>query len=262
MLSPSTPEAPPGAVAYDRVGSGPPLVLLHPLGADRSAWKPVLDVLAARRELIVPDLPGFGDSPPLSGGDPDPAALARAIAALLDALGVERPHVAGNSLGAWVALEYALAGRAGSVTAIAPAGLWPQPLAPKPAVARAAARAALPLLPLLFRSPVARRAALSSTIAHPERVPRGDALHLVRAYARAPGFDAVNAAMRAGRFTGLDRLRVPVTLAWAEHDRLVEPPASVPGGVRSVVLRDCGHLAMWDDPAQVAEVLLAGSSER
>jgi pimeloyl-ACP methyl ester carboxylesterase len=67
--------------------------------------------------------------------------------------------------------------------------------------------------------------------------------------------------MRAGRFEGIERIRVPVTLAWPQFDRLVGPPRHLPPRVRSVVLRDCGHVPMWDDPEQVAQVLLAGSAE-
>jgi len=185
--------------------------------------------------------------------------LARAVAAHVAALGLERPHVAGNSLGGWVALELALAGAVRSVTAIAPAGLWPEPLVPRRSQARALARALRPALPLLMRSERGRRAALAATIAHPERVPARAALQLVRAYANAPGFEAANAGMRAGRFTGMGRIPVPVTLAWPELDRLVGRPRALPPGVHEVVLRGCGHMPTWDDPAQVAALLLAGS---
>ena len=101
--------------------------------------------------------------------------------------------------------------------------------------------------------------ALAGVVAHPERVPAAAAAHLVRAFATAPGFDAANDAMRAGRFPHLGDLRVPVTLAWPDHGRLVGRPQSLPSSVRSVTLRDCGHLPTWDDPEQVARVLLAGS---
>ena len=99
-----------------------------------------------------------------------------------------------------------------------------------------------------------------ATVAHPDRVPRADALRLVRTYGAAPGFVDVNAAMRAGRFEGLERIRVPVTLAWPDRDRVVKRPAHVPGNVRTLELRDCGHVPMWDDPRQVARALLEGSS--
>jgi pimeloyl-ACP methyl ester carboxylesterase len=252
-------------IAYERRGAGPPLVLIHPLGADRHVWSPVIDLLTAERETIALDLPGFGESPPLAsanGSPPDPQALAQAVHDFLThELGLDRPHVAGNSLGGWVALELALAGRASSVTAISPAGLWAQPLPPKPSPGRAIARAAAPILPAVLATEAGRRTVLAATVAHPERVPANEALRLVRTYAAAPGYGAVNDAMRAGRFQGLDRIRVPVTLGWPDRDRLVGPPRRLPPGVRSVILRDCGHLPFWDDPGQVAQLLLEGSAQ-
>jgi pimeloyl-ACP methyl ester carboxylesterase len=250
------------AIAFERRGAGEPLVLIHPLGGDRHVWDPVLDLLAPDRDVIALDLPGFGGSPALDGGSPPtPAALAASVHDFLTGdLGLDRPHVAGNSLGGWVALELALADRARSVTAVAPAGLWARALGPRPTPGYTFARAALPALPLLLASRRARRLALAATVAHPDRVPPRDAVHLVQAYASASGYVAVNEAMRAGRFTALDRIRVPLTLAWPDHDRLVARPPRLPPHARNVVLRDCGHLPMWDDPAQVAALLLDGSA--
>lgn len=250
------------SLAFDRSGSGPPLLLLHPLGADRRVWDPVIDRLASEREVIAIDLPGFGGSRPLRGGPPTPARLADAVASFAREIGVDTPHVAGNSLGGWVALELALYHQVRSVTAIAPAGLWAAPLTPKRGIARGIAKATLPLMPGLLRTPRGRRAALLATVAHPERVPPEQALALVRAYASAPGFRAVNDAMRANVFTGLERIRVPVTLAWPQYDRLVRRPAHLPPTVRNVSLSDCGHVPMWDDPARVARVLVSGSAPR
>jgi pimeloyl-ACP methyl ester carboxylesterase len=107
-----------------------------------------------------------------------------------------------------------------------------------------------------------RRLALGATMAHPERVPPREALRLVRAYAAAPGYDTVNAAMRAGRFEGLDQIDVPLTFGWPDRDRLVARPGRLPSSARNVVLHDCGHVPMWDSPDQVADLLLAGSVER
>jgi pimeloyl-ACP methyl ester carboxylesterase len=246
------------ALGIDRSGSGPALVLLHPLGGDRHVWAPVAHVLSAHRDVIAVDLPGFGDSAPCDG-EPTPRALGEAIDAGIRALGITEYDVAGNSLGGWVALELGLAERARSVTAIAPAGLWSRALPPRRSQARRAARAALPLLPLLSLTPRLRARSLSLFAAHPERIPPPEARRLIRAYATAPGFDAVNDAMRAGFFTGLERMPVPTTLAWPEHDRLVAPPRRIPAGVRTEVLTGCGHLPMWDDPRQVADLLLKGS---
>jgi pimeloyl-ACP methyl ester carboxylesterase len=230
------------------------LVLIHPLGADRHIWDPVLPFLDG--DVRAVDLPGFGAEPPLRD---ERSVTPRELAeALHERLGLEAYDVAGISLGGWVALELALAGWARSVTAIAPAGMWAQPLAPKRSTARVAARALGPVLPTLLRTERGKRAALVGTMAHPERVPYAAALRIVRSYADAPGFEAANTGMRAGRFTGLDDITVPLTLAWPEHDRLVGRPRHVPEHAQEFVLHGCGHMPTYDDPEAVARVLRAG----
>lgn len=251
------------SVAYDRAGHGPPLVLLHPLGGDRRVWDPVLPHLTGSHEVITVDLPGFGESAPLPAGiPPTPRALAEALAAELTALGIERPRVAGNSLGGWVALELALAGGASAVTGIAPAGLWPEPLVPKASIAHRLVRAGLPLIgPATAIAPL-RSLLLRGSVAHPRRVPSADAARLLRAYALAPGFIEVNNAMRARRFEGLERIRVPVTLVWPERDRLVRRPRWVPDRIRNLDLPDAGHIPMWDAPEAVAAILRGPATDR
>ncbi len=250
-------------IAYDRAGGGPALVLLHPLGADRHVWDPIVPRLAEHRDVVTIDLPGFGESPALTATTPTPVALAEAVAVTVARLGIDRPHVAGNSLGGWVALELGLSGAAASVTAIAPAGLWPEPLVPKAGLAHRLAHALLGVAEPMASTRAGRRLLLSGTVAHPGRVPAADAAHLVRAYALAPGFTAVNDAMRAGRFGSLERIRCPVTLAWPDHDRLISRPVWIPDQVRDVVLSDAGHIPIWDAPEQVVALLLeAGGTPR
>jgi pimeloyl-ACP methyl ester carboxylesterase len=244
-----------------RRGGGEALVLLHPLGGELVVWEPVLDRLAAERDVIAPDMPGFGGSAPLSDGvPPTPQALARAVADFMDELGLADAHVAGNSLGGWVALELARMRRARSVAALSAAGFWTRPLGPRPGIqTRTLGRVLLPAMPAIVASARGRRLVLGGKVAHPERVPRQAALRLVKAYVTAPGFGGANAAMRSGVFSGIEEIEVPVTLAWGELDRVVRPPKRSPPGVRTVVLRGCGHVPMWDDPEQVASVLLEAS---
>jgi pimeloyl-ACP methyl ester carboxylesterase len=179
------------------------------------------------------------------------------VAQRLESLGVSRPHVVGNSLGGWVGLELGLSGVAGRVTAIAPAGLWPEPLVPKQGIAHRVGRVLLPVLGRVAASRQGRSLLLSGAVAHPGRVPPAEAAHLVRAYALAPGFTAVNDAMRAGRFEGLERIRCPVTLVWPDHDRLIQRPVWVPDRIDNVVLSDSGHVPVWDAPDALVEILLA-----
>ena len=92
-------------------------------------------------------------------------------------------------------------------------------------------------------------------------MPAADAVHLIRAYARAPGFIAVNDAMRARTFAALDRVACPVTLIWPEHDGLVEPPAWLPAQVRSETLADAGHIPTWDAPAELVRLIVAAETD-
>jgi pimeloyl-ACP methyl ester carboxylesterase len=250
-------------IAFDRSGTGQPLLLIHGLGGERHIWEPTFEHLTGVRDVIRVDLPGFGESPVVPKGEQaTPWALAAVIAAQLDELGLERVHVAGNSLGGWVALELAKAGRALSVTGIAPAGLWSAPLVRKPYVMRGVAKGLQPVLPLLLGGAGVRRFALLGSVAHPERIPREAATRIALAYARSPGFVNASDNMRANHFTGGERIRVPATMAWCEHDRLIARPRRLPFPARETVLADCGHVPMYDDPVAVARVLLAGSADR
>lgn len=99
-------------VQYRHGGAGAPLTLLHGSGPGVSGWSNFSEnfpVFAEHFATLVPDLPGFGDSelPPLDCAYPKLAA--EAILRLLDDRGIERTHLLGNSMGGYVALEFALA---------------------------------------------------------------------------------------------------------------------------------------------------------
>lgn len=251
-----------GTLAHDRLGEGPPLVLIHGLGGTRTIWRPQLQALAREREVIAVDMPGFGASPPLPDGRPaTAAALGEEIAATLELLGIGEADLAGNSLGGWVALEMARAGRARSLCLISPAGLWRQPLGPRSFDLRGLAARLRPLLPLAVRSARVRRRLLAGTVGRPERVPREEALAMIRSWIDAAGYDAANEQMRAGIFEHPDEIPVPTTIAWGELDRLVGPPRPErrPPESRFLVLEGCGHTPNWDDPELIARVLLEAS---
>lgn len=246
---------------YDRRGAGEPLLLLHGIGGELCVWEPVLDPLAERMDVIAVDLPGFGHSPPLPDGvAPTPFALADAIARLMDDLGIQSAHLAGNSLGGWVAMELGKTERALSVTALCPAGLWGAPLRPIGAPARGGAqqfaRRLRPLLPVLLLSRRARRLALGHVVADPDRVPYSAARRMVGSYARATAYDATNVAMREHHFTDPEKIRVPLTVAFGELDRLVRPRRLRIPNARTVILEGCSHIPMWDAPELVTQLIL------
>jgi pimeloyl-ACP methyl ester carboxylesterase len=256
-------------LAYDRTGSGPPLVLIHGIGSRRGVWKPVIERLERERDVLIVDLPGFGDSPVLPAGEqPTVEALAHAVAAWWGELEIDKPHVAGNSLGGGVALELARMGVVASATALSPVGFW------SPGEARysrlmlhasrfAAARLTAPL-GRVVRTPLGRQLALGLYYGHPMRREGAEAAADLAALATAPGWDATLPVAREHAFHDGEQLRVPVTIGWGTRDRLLIPRQAVRARAalpqaRHVPLPGCGHVPMSDDPEGVAALLLAGS---
>src|SRR3954469_6871660 len=95
---------------HHRGGSGPPLVLIHGIGHTWRGWSPMLPQLERRFDVLAVDLPGFGHSDPFPPGvESTPEALADAVEDEMGRAGFDRAHIAGNSLGGWVALELARA---------------------------------------------------------------------------------------------------------------------------------------------------------
>ena len=92
---------------YLAAGTGPPLVLLHGAGDNARDWSSVLPLLGRSHRVFAPDLPGYSPGSSLVT-DYSPARLARFVARFLDAVGVDRAAVAGNSLGGLAALQLAL----------------------------------------------------------------------------------------------------------------------------------------------------------
>jgi pimeloyl-ACP methyl ester carboxylesterase len=250
------------------MGSGDPLLLVHGLGSHYKVWQPVLDRLAEEREVVGIDLPGFGDSPPLpDGGTPSALELTGAVAAFLDDIGWDRPHVAGNSLGGWIGLELAKRGRARSVAAIGPAGFGNRRERAFTVESLRAAHRICQLTygaaPRLLATPLGRKLFLAQNFVHAERMPPDAAVATARNFADSPGVPAALEALRHGHFTGGEQIDVPVTMIWGDRERLLprrerqaaRSVRAVPGA-RLVWLRECGHAPMWDDPAQVARVVI------
>ncbi|MFF9864469.1 alpha/beta fold hydrolase [Streptomyces sp. NPDC013953] len=257
------------SLEYERAGSGEPLLLLHGIGHHWQAWRPVMDILAAEREVIAVDLPGFGASPALPDGVPyDLPTVGRVLGALCESLDVDRPHVAGNSLGGLLALELGREKRVRSVTALSPAGFWVESERRYAFATLRAMRAGAESLPLPVIERMSRtatgRAALTSTIyARPGRRSPEAVVAETLALRHASGFHQTLAAGRNVLFTD-DLAGLPVTIAWGTRDRLLLRRQGVRAkrvmtDARLVRLPGCGHVPMNDDPALVARVLLDGS---
>jgi pimeloyl-ACP methyl ester carboxylesterase len=254
-------------LAFTRRGIGPPLILLHGIGSARQAWDPVIGALAERFDVLAVDLPGFGESPPLPAGvEPAPAAIAAAVAAFLDSQAVVSPHVAGNSLGGWVALELAAIRPLGSLTLLSPAGLWSgeTPLYNRISLrgTRWFARHLTGLISRLMRYRAARMIVLGQTHARPDRISPAYARAAVQAMGTGPGFDATMKASEPRRYRAGPPIDAPVTVAFGTRDHLLRPHqsrhlAELPPGARVRTLPGCGHVPMPTDPGAVAALIIA-----
>lgn len=260
-----------GGVAIERQGSGQPLLLIHGTGGSRAVWRPVVDLLASHRELLLVDLPGHGESDaPPSGVAHTPIGYAKILSGALDEIGIDLAHIAGNSVGGWTALELAKLGRARSVVAIAPAGLWakrdPWQCTVKLWTEHKLGRAFAPLTPYAMRSGFGRTLLLGGTMAKPARMSPEAAIEMATTYARTPTFDAHLAATRRERFRDGKSIDVPVTVAWGEKERLIPARArlrdELPQHTRFVDLPGCGHVPTWDDPDLVARTILEGTATK
>jgi pimeloyl-ACP methyl ester carboxylesterase len=256
-------------LAFERLGSGPPLVLLHGLGHRRQAWDVVRGPLAKHRELILVDLPGHGQSPPLRN-DAESAvkALMREILGFLDDLGLESPHVGGSSLGGRLCLELAARGRAATVTAFSPAGFWNSRLELSYVrtifwAMRTGGTALWPFGPTLARSAAGRMLLYAFMASRPSQITPAQALGDMTGFLSAkPAARAI--LLDAFPFTASIPYRVPVTIGWGTHDRLLPPKQAFIAAARLphariILLPGCGHVPMTDNPELVEDLLLTGS---
>jgi pimeloyl-ACP methyl ester carboxylesterase len=253
-------------LAHSRTGSGEPLFLLHGITHRRQGWDPVLPLLEREHEVIAIDLPGHGESADVDPGfDGSPRPLVEAVEGLADELGIDRPHIAGNSLGGLIGLEMAARGSVRSATALSPAGFWSP-------VGRLWAKALLggastvlqawsrERLDSVLSTPAGRYALLGALVAHPGRdhyAAMGDDL---QGLARPrEGFATMLAALDT--WTAPRRSDVPTMVGWGSRDLLL-PRAQIRRlrrvlpDARVVVLPGCGHVPMADDPELTAELIL------
>ncbi len=250
-----------------RRGAGEPLVLIHGIGHHWRAWEPVIDLLAAHHDVIAIDLPGFGRSPARAGHRGMPSAV-EALAGFFAEAGLDRPHVAGNSLGGAIALELAAAGHARSVTALSPAGFaTPAQLRRALRVLRGHRLGAFtptPVLKVFYRTGFGKAFSFGWLVRNPGVLTAERALADTLALRGGKGFGAVARHGRGYAFTGGPAGipdEVPVTVAWGSRDRILLPVQALRAreqlpGARHVTLDGCGHVPMSDDPDLVAGVIL------
>jgi pimeloyl-ACP methyl ester carboxylesterase len=248
-----------------------PLLLLHGLMMSADAWADVIPLLADQHEVIAPTAVGHRGGPPLIG-KATIRALTDETERLLDVRGLDRVHVAGNSMGGWMAIELARRGRALTVCAFSPAGFW-TPGTPDETRAsnmvrrtRRRVRVVRPLAPALLRFAYMRRQAMRDVAIHGERFTLAQALGAVRDVACCL---AAEEMLRPSEGVApLDPLPCPMTLAWSANDKILPP--DVYGATarerlpqaKYLLLPGVGHVPMIDNPRLCADTILATTADQ
>jgi pimeloyl-ACP methyl ester carboxylesterase len=250
-------------LSWQSFGTGEPLLLIHGLGTGSDDWAVLAPRLARTYRVLSVDLPGHGRSPALSE-KPSVPALADVLEHDLDALGLDRVHVLGNSLGARLALELAARRRALSVVALAPSGMGLPHERTYQSLLMGGARVLLrtlhPLIEPLSHSRPGRALLLSGLRARPSRASGPEARALQAGFAEAAGFWQMlwwSVVMDVP--TGLDRVDCPVVLAQGTRDLLSggQTPRfllNVPGSRFQPLLRS-GHAPQSDSPDELVRLV-------
>jgi pimeloyl-ACP methyl ester carboxylesterase len=251
-----------------RRGTGPPLLLLHSLGQRWQMWGPVLDELSEHHEVVAVDLPRFGRAPRARVVTEESIRLygVRSLERLFAQLDLDRPHVAGLGLGGMLAAIGACRGIVASATAFSPTGFW-SPLQAQYVAAHlrlfrwCCRRALATTPPLAYRRPI-RTALLSRLCHHPHKLSLDEGLDHIAGMRDAPAFDEAIRSTRQFVWRTARAPTVPLTVAWAQYDRMLNPrqarrAAQRLPGAHLVALPDCGHLAIADDPSLVVRTILS-----
>jgi pimeloyl-ACP methyl ester carboxylesterase len=257
-----------GDIAVARAGEGPPVVMLHGLGATKASFLPTLGALAPSHRVIALDLPGFGDSAKPVRAAYDAPFFAQAVLALLDELQLYQAAIVGNSMGGRVAIELGLRApeRVDRLVLLAPSLAWLRNRRWAPLL-----RFVPPQLGLLQPAP----AAVVTPIVR-RLIPGADGGwtaagvdEFLRSYLDARGRAAFYAAARGiyleephgpdGFWTRLPELTARSLFVWGRRDPVV--PLGFVRHVRRAVpaaqhlVLDCGHVPQLERPRETHEAM-------
>jgi pimeloyl-ACP methyl ester carboxylesterase len=256
-----------------RGGAGPPLVLLHGFLASWRTWDLVLPALERRHDVLAPTLAGHAAGPAIEG-EVGERPIVDAVERAMDEAGFETAHVAGNSLGGYVALQLAARGRAKSVVALAPAGGWAkgdeshEELLRFQAEMHRQVKLAAPQAGPMLASRAGRRRATQHLTVNFDHIPAELIAQQMLAVASAPAaLPLIDHALHTDWSVDPERIACPVRIVWGTEDRLLPWPSAAARYREEwlphadwVVLDGVGHCPQLDVPVETAALILGHTS--
>jgi pimeloyl-ACP methyl ester carboxylesterase len=252
-----------------RGGSGPPLVCLHGFMDTWRVWELVLPALERRHDVLAPTLAGHAGGPPLEG-EITSQLLADAVEQAMDEAGFETAHLAGNSLGGYVALQLAARGRARSLVALAPAGGWAdgdesyRQLLAFQTTLHQLVKGTAPHAEAILSKREGRRRATQFLTTNYEHIPTELLAHQMVGVAACKWTGPlIEQTLRDGWSLEAEKIDCPVRVVWGTADRLLPWPSAAARYRHDwlpradwVELDGVGHCPQLDVPLETAELIL------
>lgn len=249
--------------------SKPTLILIHGFSGDKDNWSFIAPELKQAFHIIAPDLPGFGENERRSDIGFDNKTQTQRFKAFIDALGIQRPHLAGNSMGGWIALRYAMdyPDALASLILIDSAGVL------------GANESELQILaadetynPLILTDAEDSERFLSFVAHKPPRIPpRLRSVFHADAIKHREQLDAIfwiiAREMRDGSLNHrLHEVKAPTLILWGREDRVIDVSsvAALQAGIQNsdaVILNEVGHVPMVEAPKDTADAMKAFLSQ-
>ncbi len=246
-------------IVYLEGGSGPTILLLHGYTADKDNWLPMAFFLKGYH-LIIPDIPGYGDSTKLFSASYDPASQVERLHEFTRAIGIRNFHIAGNSMGGWFAGLFA----ARYPDEIISLGLFDA------AGVRSLKKSPVSVMlekgenPLLLKDKDDFPRLLSLVFVHPPRFPYPVKKAFIQKRLKNRKFEEKAATDFIGDFSlekELDKIKAPSLILWGDQDKILDI-SSVPvfeKGLKdhkTVIIPDCGHAPMIEKTQETAAAYL------
>ncbi|MFD2933530.1 alpha/beta fold hydrolase [Spirosoma flavum] len=253
---------------YVRRGTGKPLLLIHGIGSSHRSWDRIIDGLAAERDVIAVDLPGFGDTPPLTG-EVSIGTLSDAITDFLAENNLIGVDAVGSSMGARLVLELARRGGIlGAVVSLDPGGFWQGWEIPffyhSVRLSAQLVKQLQPVLPTLTNNPVSRTLLFAQFSARPWKIPAQVALNELRTFIPTPTFSELLTNLAYGekqQGAPAGSIQLPLVIGWGRQDLVCLPSQS------KLALRlfpdahlhwfsHSGHFPQLDVPEEATQLIL------